>query len=712
MNRLEESKSPYLLQHADNPVDWYPWCNEAFSKAADEDKPIFLSVGYSTCHWCHVMAKESFNDPEVAEILNKNYISIKVDREERPDVDSVYQEACLAATGQGGWPLTVIMDADKRPFFAGTYFPKTRKYGKPGLPEILGKVNEMWENDRQKLIDSAEMLVGLLQEDIEKHEGSDPGDRWLNHAYNVFKVDYDPYYGGFGDEPKFPMPVNLSFLLRYYNYTGNNQALDMVERTLVMMRKGGLYDQIGFGFHRYSTDGKWLVPHFEKMLYDNALLATAYLEAYQITQKLFYAQVAREIFIYLLRDMKAPDGGFASAEDADSEGVEGKYYTWSQADIYKILGNDDGRLFSKHFNITERGNFEGGRSIPNLIGQEVYDSVIDIDKHKTGGNRIRVSTADNDRPYILEGALEKARTLLLEARINRPKPFRDDKVLTSWNGLLITAFAKGGRVLNEQEYTKTARDTAKFILENLRGTDGRLLARYRSGEAIIPAYLDDYAFFIQGLIELWESQFEYNHIQAAIELMDQQIELFWDKENKGFFFTSHDSHDLPVRRKDVRDGALPSGNSVSAHNLIKLSRLTGRREWGSMANQLLHAFSGRISRYPSGYPTFLSAWLLSKIPPIEIVVSGYRNQPETRRLKEEINKLFLPQATISYNSGDAEDYELDRILSPTLNKKPVQGKALVYVCKGLTCLEPIDKPDALREVLGFSRHLITAPESK
>lgn len=713
LNRLAESKNPYLLQHAGNPVDWYPWCDEAFRRAAAEDKPIFLSIGYSACHWCHVMAEESFSDPEVAKALNDSYISIKVDREERPDVDSVYQEACLATTGQGGWPLTVIMDAGKKPFFAGTYFPKTRKYGRPGVLDVLAKVSEMWRNDRQQLIHAGEMLTHLLREGNDKRDAADLGDDELLYAYSALRTEFDREYGGVGYAPKFPMPVNLLFLLRYYRHTGDESALDMVEKTLVMMRRGGVYDQIGFGFHRYSTDHKWLIPHFEKMLYDNALLTSVYLEAYQVTQKPFYAQVAREIFKYLLRDMQAPDGGFASAEDADSEGGEGRYYTWTRDEVFEILDNEEAEIFTKYFDITRKGNFESGRSVPNLLSPKATALRIAGGKRKEseeagnadaghgGADHADAHHGGARRPT--EDMLRQACARLLDARTGRPRPFRDDKVLTAWNGLAVTAFARGGRILGEQKYVDAAEDTADFVLKTLRGPDGRLLARYRKGEAAIPACLDDYAFFVQGLIELWEAGFKGDYIRAAIELTEQQIDMFWDKEDGGFYFTSHGFHELPVRRKDARDGALPSGNSVSAHNLIRLARLTRRKEWEEMARNLLRSFSGNVSRYPSAFPMLLSAWLLLEIPPIEIVIAGHRDKPDTQRLWQAVNSLFLPEATISHNPGGVDGDNLATILPPISGKEPLHDKALAYVCQGFTCLEPINEPDTLRAVLGSTQ---------
>jgi uncharacterized protein YyaL (SSP411 family) len=680
LNRLADSKNPYLLQHAENPVHWYPWCDEAFEKAASEDKPIFLSVGYSTCHWCHVMSEESFDDPEVAQALNDGYISIKVDREERPDIDSVYQEACQATTGQGGWPLTIIMDTDKRPFFAGTYLPKVRKYGRPGLLDILKKVGDMWRDNRQQLTQAGEMITQLLKESGTRWNTTSFNNDEITHAYSVLKTEFDNNYGGFGYAPKFPMPVNILFLLRYYRQIKDEEALNMVEKTLVMMRRGGIYDQIGFGFHRYSTDHKWLVPHFEKMLYDNALLAVAYLETFQITQKPFYADTAREVLTYLLRDMQAPDGGFASAEDADSEGGEGRFYIWSRDEVCEVLHNQEADLFTRYFDITRKGNFEAGTNIPNLLSSKA--------------GLLKIAGGEEEEPMVNE-----ALSRLFKARARRPRPFRDEKVITSWNGLAITAMAKAGRILGEQKYIDAAGDTAAFILKNLCDSDGRLLTAYFRGQAVTPAYLHDYAFLIQGLLELWEAKFDEKYIQSAVDLMERQINLFWDKEDGGFYFTSYDAHELPVRRMDATDGAIPSGNSVSVQNLVRLSRLTGREEWEGIARELLQSFSGNVSRHPSGYTTLLSEWLLLEVPPIEIVIAGDPEKPGTKRLLEVVNSVFLPEAIVFNNPGGARGRELAAILPPILDKEPVSNGALAYVCQGLACLEPIESPDALRSTL-------------
>jgi len=491
-NRLVYEKSPYLLQHKNNPVDWFPWGEEAFVRAREEGKLIFLSIGYSTCHWCHVMERESFEDEEVAWFLNRHYISIKVDREERPDIDHIYMEVCQAMTGQGGWPLTVVMTPDKQPVFAGTYFPKRGRWGKPGLLEILKQIQEKWEVEKEKIVGVGMRVTEAIQL-RQFSSGEDLSKATLDQAFQQFCNSFDPVYGGFGPAPKFPTPHNLMFLLRYWKMTREHEALAMVEKTLAAMHNGGIYDHIGFGFARYSTDREWLVPHFEKMLYDNALLAIAYLEAYQVTGNNRYARVAREIFTYVLRNMTSQEGGFYSAEDADSEGEEGKFYLWVPEEIKGILGEEEGEYYCRLFGITQEGNFEG-RSIPNLI--------LSCTDERAGLLKID----DQELLGMLELVEESRRKLFIE-REKRVHPFKDDKILTAWNGLMIAALAKGSRVLNNPEYSRAAARAVEFIWQKLRRQDGRLLARYRDEEAAFLAYLDDYAFLVWGLIELYEAAF-------------------------------------------------------------------------------------------------------------------------------------------------------------------------------------------------------------
>ncbi|HQA48726.1 MAG TPA: thioredoxin domain-containing protein, partial [Bacillota bacterium] len=552
-NRLIHEKSPYLLQHAHNPVDWYPWGEEAFEKAKLEDKPIFLSIGYSTCHWCHVMERESFEDEEVAKVLNDYYVSIKVDREERPDIDSIYMSVCQAVTGQGGWPLTIIMTPDEKPFFAGTYFPKSGKYGYPGLVELLLRIKDAWDTERDRLVETGSNITEAIKNSPRRIDGEKLGQETAERALRGFRNSFDEVYGGFGGAPKFPTPHNLYFLLRYWKASGNGTALIMVEKTLESMYKGGLFDHIGFGFSRYSTDGKWLVPHFEKMLYDNALLAYAYTEAYQATGKDIYKDIARKIFTYVLRDMTSTGGGFYSAEDADSEGEEGKFYLWQPEEVKEAAGEEDGKLFCDWYGISPAGNFEG-KSIPNLIGRD-----------------LGILYEDKALARRLDGVREK----LFMYREKRIRPHRDDKILTSWNGLMIAALALGGRAFHSDEYIKAAEAAYGFIQRNLVRGDGRLLARYRDGESAFPAYLDDYAFLVWGLIELYRATFKTGYLKRALELNRDMLDLFWDEREGGLFLYGEDSEQLIMRPKEVYDGALPSGNSVALYNMLRLSRMTG-----------------------------------------------------------------------------------------------------------------------------------------
>ncbi len=520
-NRLIDEKSPYLLQHAGNPVNWYPWGEEAFQKAKREDKPIFLSIGYATCHWCHVMAHESFEDEEVARLLNKYYIAIKVDREERPDVDKIYMFVCQSLTGHGGWPLSIFMTPEGKPFFAGTYFPKSSRMGMPGFVDILKQIADMWRDDRGSILKSSEAVTGAIQRDAHQDESVHAVTvDTLKRGNTQLSRTFDPNQGGFGAAPKFPTPHHLTFLLRWHKRSGDATALDMVENTLDAMRRGGICDQIGFGFHRYSVDAKWLVPHFEKMLYDQALLAMAYTEAYQATGKVKFARVAREIFTYVLRDMTAPEGAFYSAEDADSEGKEGLFYVWTPQEVKERIGDELGDLFCRFYDITEAGNFEEGRSIPHMrMSLKAFVEREGMDLKK------------------LEAVLEDARDRLFDVRKKRVHPLKDDKILTSWNGLMIAALAKGYQVFADPTYAGAAQRAVAFVLKGLRTADGRLLRRYRQGDAAYPGYLDDYAFLVWGLIELYEATFEVSYLEEAITLNKAMIDIFWDKQGDGLYFT-------------------------------------------------------------------------------------------------------------------------------------------------------------------------------
>lgn len=678
-NRLINEKSPYLLQHAHNPVDWFSWCKDAFEKARQEDKPIFLSVGYSTCHWCHVMEKESFEDQDVAEVLNRDFVAIKVDREERPDVDQIYMSVCQALTGSGGWPLTIIMGPDQRPFFAGTYFPKEAQYGRPGLIELLEQIAEMWKSERSQLLEAGEKLLQHMQGEANTSPGELPADV-LDKAYRLFERNYDATYGGFGTAPKFPTPHNLLLLLRYWKKTGQEKALIMVEETLDAMHRGGIYDHIGFGFSRYSTDEKWLVPHFEKMLYDNALLALAYIETYQITGNPRFGRVAKEIFTYILRDMTSPEGGFYSAEDADSEGEEGKFYVWQPEEVVDILGEVDGELYSRYYDITPQGNFEEA-SIPNLIGQNPLDFAEELD----------VELAD-----LIEG-LEKCRQQLFAEREKRIHPYKDDKILTSWNGLMIASLARGARVFQSDRYREAASKAVDFIFSKLRREDGRLLARYRDGQAAYPAYLEDYAFLVWGLLELYEATFESSYVEKAVELTDAMINLFYDAKHGGFFFYGKDSEQLLSRPKEIYDGAIPSGNSVATVNLLRLGRLTGKQNYQDLANQQLNTFAGDIQKYPIGYSYFLLGAYLSQESPVEIVLAGRKGDPDLAQMRKTVQQVFLPTAVLLMHSEDGKKSE--DLLPLLQDKVPVEGKASAYICRDFACQPPITDVAKLKKAL-------------
>jgi len=679
-NRLAREKSPYLLQHAYNPVDWFPWSEEAFEIARRDNKPIFLSIGYSTCHWCHVMEHESFEHEAVANLLNEHFVAVKVDREERPDVDSLYMTVCQALTGHGGWPLTVIMTPDKKPFFAGTYFPRESKYGRAGLIDILEAVRKQWTESPDKLLQAADSITEEITRITSKTKQGELSEQTLRLALEHYRETYDARYGGFGQAPKFPAAHNLSLLLRLYRRYKDPVALDMAEKTLEAMYRGGMYDHIGFGFARYSTDEKWLVPHFEKMLYDNALLATAYIEAYLITGTELYADVAKQIFTYILRDMTHPEGGFYSAEDADSEGVEGKFYVWRPDEVRDVLGERDGTDFCTLYGITEEGNFEG-RSIPNLIEPGISESWFD------------------ETPVELDERFEACRQKLFEAREKRVHPGKDDKILTSWNGLMIAALAQGFKAFGDQAYREAAEAAATFIEKKLISSDGRLLARYRDGEAKYTAYVDDYACYIYGLLELYEATFNLVYLDRAVQLCRQMIRWYWDEEHGGFYMNAHDSEQLLTRLKELYDGAMPSGNSVAAYVLQRLAHLTGDDELSRLAQRQLFAFAGEVNRYPNGYAMFLHALMFAIGPSREIVISGEPDDPETREMIAAIRRRFLPQTVVSLHPPGEAGAAASRLMPVLEGKTPVNGQPAVYVCENFTCQAPVSTLAELEKLL-------------
>jgi hypothetical protein len=678
-NRLIHESSPYLLQHATNPVDWYPWGKDAFEKARKENKPIFLSIGYSTCHWCHVMEHESFSDEEVAALLNKYFVSIKVDREERPDIDQVYMAVTQTMTGRGGWPNTVFLTPDKKPFFAGTYFPKETRWGLPGLMELLPKVAAIWQNDRENVLKSAQQITDLLTDKGNPNPGNAPDKSLLDKTRNLLADVYDPEYGGFGQAPKFPTPHILTFLLRRYHHNEDTQALAMVEQTLTRMRLGGIYDHIGFGFHRYSTDGQWLVPHFEKMLYDQALLAMAYTEAYQATGKKFYARTVREIIAYILRDMTSNEGGFYSAEDADSEGVEGKFYLWTLPQIQKILGEKETETFKKIYTLEANGNFTSRE-----------------EAQAAGSNILHLKKALPDLAGEL-GVVEKQlhrrleinREKLFKVRNKRVHPFKDDKILTDWNGLMIAALARAGQVLNEPGYTAHAVRAADFIMLRLRDNNGRLVKRYRKGIAGLPAHLDDYAFVVWGFLELYEATLKAIYLQEAIRLNDQMIKHFWDQQSGGLFMTADDSEKLLIRNKEIYDGAIPSGNSVAALNLLRLGHITGREDYLKKAEEISRAFSESVNRYPAGHAHLMMALDYALNPNYEVVIVGQSAAKDTRAMLLALRRPFLPGKVVLLRPADKKAAaEIIRMAPYTEFMVSKDGRATAYVCTNFVCKLP------------------------
>ncbi len=678
-NHLIHESSPYLLQHAHNPVDWYPWGKEAFEKARREDKPILLSIGYSTCHWCHVMEEESYSDPEVGRLLNKTFVAIKVDREERPDIDHVYMQAAQMMIGSGGWPLNILMTPDKRPFFAATYLPKRTRFGRIGLMELTERVRDLWQHDRARLLQPASQIVTALDRINAPAAGSAPMDeKAAARAYRELHQSFDAKHGGFGDAPKFPSPQNLLFLLRYWHQSGNKKALDMVEKTLAAMRSGGIYDQIGFGFHRYSTDNHWLLPHFEKMLYDQAMLIMAYAEAYQATGNPAYARTAREIIAYASRDMRSPDGGFYSAEDADSEGVEGKFYVWTVKEIEAVLGKTDAAFANSVFGVNADGN--------------VHDEATG---QKTGVNVLHIAhppTSEKDK-----ARLDQIRKKLFAARGERVHPFRDDKILTDWNGMMIAALAIAARSLNAPEYAREAERTANFILNRLRKKDGRLLHRFRKGKAGLEGNLGDYAFLVWGLTELYETNFEIRDLQAALALNASMLKHF-TAPNGGLYFTADDAEGLLVRPMDAYDGAMPSGNSVAMMNLIRLSRMTGDTILAQRAANIGKAFSREASRMPSAFAYMMSALLFADGRGYEVVLAGDRRSAGGKAMLHAIRKRFIPNKVVLWQAP-----QLAKLAPYTAQQKAIGGKTTAYICEDFQCNLPVTNPQQALKLLGGSQ---------
>jgi hypothetical protein len=697
-NRLANEKSPYLLQHADNPVDWYPWSEEAFVKAKKEDKPIFLSIGYSTCHWCHVMAHESFEDPDIAKILNQHFVSIKVDREERPDVDNIYMSAVVSITGSGGWPLSVFLTHDRKPFFGGTYFPPEPRWGSPGFKDLLLSIQKTWETQRERILNSGQMITENLQrKESERRQKFDLTTQVLDHAYSELSYAFDAQWGGFGQQPKFPMGHNLSFLLRYWNRSRVEKVLGMVETTLSEMSKGGMRDHLGGGFHRYSTDREWIVPHFEKMLYDQAILARAFLEAFQTTGKEDYAKVVRDILDYVLRDMRFEKGGFYSAEDADSldpddinsHKKEGAFYLWRMKEVQELLGEEKAKIVSYYFNIEEQGN-----------------ALNDPHNEFTGKNilYVRETVEQTAKKFSrltedVEDILRETKQKLLEIRNQRPRPHLDDKILVDWNGLMISSLAFAANVLDEPRYRDAAVHAADFILGNMQDKKGRLLHRYRDGAAGIPGTLDDYAFFVHGLIDLYQATANPHYLKEAIRLNQDMIRLFWDGREGGFFFTADDSERLIIRSKEIYDGAIPSGNSMAAFNLIRLARITLRTDLEQKAQELMQFLASEVTRSPSGHAQLLCALDFSLGPSQEIVLAADPDNPAARDMQRLVFSRFLPNMV--FIARPSRDEQLTELLPmiPFLDKQnPIDDQPTAYVCENHVCKFPATSVEQLKRL--------------
>ncbi|MCC7261207.1 MAG: thioredoxin domain-containing protein [Candidatus Latescibacteria bacterium] len=682
-NRLGAETSPYLRQHAQNPVDWYPWGEEALARARAEDRPILLSVGYSACHWCHVMERESFENPQIAGLMNEHFVNIKVDREERPDLDEIYMMAVQAMTGSGGWPMTVFLAPDQRPFYGGTYFPPTDRYGRPGFPKVLQAVAGFYRSHRDQVEQQAAKLTDALRQNAVLGEGGNELSLALiEQACRAFKSNFDPVHGGFGQAPKFPAGMSLALLLRHHRRTGDAEALAVVETSLRKMAAGGIYDQLGGGFHRYSVDERWLIPHFEKMLYDNALLTWVYLEAFQLTGNGVYRRVVEETLEYALREMTRPEGGFYAAQDADSEGEEGRFFAWNPAEVAAVLGAEEARLFNHYYGVSEEGNFEHGKSVLHVAGS-IEDAARSLGVD--AGELARV--------------IAEARPLLLAARQQRVAPGLDDKIIVSWNGLMISALARAGQVLGENRYVAAAAAAADFILAQMYGAQG-LRHSYAGGQAPLPAYQDDYAALANGLLDLYEATFDRRWLRAAHQQVAAMLELFWDEVQGGFFFTAASAAPLILRTKSPYDNPIPSGNALGALVLLRLGELSGQSGFRDQAERILQLFGGQMRQLPGASAQLLCALDFFLSGPCQIAVVG----PDAESLLDVARGVFLP-AKVLVGVAVGDDPEAAAAELPLLAGKTAVGGPAAYVCRNFTCAPPVGEREALRA-------LLTAPTSR
>lgn len=673
-NKLIHEQSPYLLQHAYNPVNWFPWGDDAFNQALKEDKPIFLSIGYSTCHWCHVMEHESFEDEEVAVLMNETFISIKVDREERPDIDNIYMTVCQMMTGGGGWPLSVIMTPSKKPFFSGTYFPKEDRYGKIGFKNLIKQIASAWKTQREKIINSANQITNHLIEYTYRIEETDISESIIHEAFNEYNKRYDVEYGGFGTSPKFPSPQNFLFLMRYWYLTKNETALEIVENTLTNIRNGGIFDQIGFGIHRYSTDKRWFLPHFEKMLYDQAMISIVFVEYFQLSGKELFRKAAENIFEYVLRDMQNFEGGFYSAEDADSEGVEGKFYVWSEEELKSALEIDEFKFFKKIFDIKNEGNYS----------EEATGNI-------SGLNHLCLNK--NEKVLIdpdMESSLNLIRKKLFDYRAKRIHPLKDDKILTDWNGLMIASLGKAARVLNDVKYSFAAEKAYHFIKKNLMDNNFNLYHRFRNNETAIEGNLDDYMFLIWGLLELYESTFNSEYLIDSLKLIENANSLFWDYNNGGYFFTKENNSDLIVRKKEIYDGAIPSGNSVAYHINLKLFKITSNRKYLEYSDKIIKLFASDIQKTPSAYGMLLAGYIGNFADNKEIIISGDLSDEEFQLF----NYKYAPfDVMIKLEEKIVNEIEyLKNYNSTDMNLK-------VFICENFICNLPLTNIEEIKNFL-------------
>ncbi|HEY2933956.1 MAG TPA: thioredoxin domain-containing protein [Acidobacteriota bacterium] len=676
-NRLIHETSPYLLQHAHNPVDWYPWGEDALRSAQDQDKPILLSIGYSACHWCHVMEHESFENENIARLMNENFINIKVDREERPDLDAIYMNFVQMTTGSGGWPMTVFLTPDQVPFFGGTYFPPDDRHGRPGFARLLQTLAQMYRTRRNDIEQERENIIRGLQQAAQLNSvASDLDESLLDEAFRGLLQRFDNRYGGFGGAPKFPSSMALAFLLRYHKRRSSDPALDMVNASLTEMARGGIYDQLGGGFHRYSVDERWLVPHFEKMLYDNALLARVYLEAWQVTGDPFYRRVVNETLAYVQREMTDPEGGFYSAQDADSEGEEGKFFVWTPAEIGQVLGQEDAALFCEYFDVTLSGNFEGKNILHHRVNFDAYS-------RNTGKSKEE-----------LEEFFAAARSKLLAAREKRVKPSRDEKVLAAWNGMMLATFAEAAFVLNDSAFLQTAVRNAEFLTSKMIQA-GRLSRTWKQGRARLNGYLEDYAQVGEGLLALYQATGTGRWLETAVELAEVQMAKFFDEAQGDFYFTPSDHEALVVRQKEYFDNATPSGNAVTCFNLLRLSELTGDANYRRTGERMLRQMGRAMANYSTAFGYWLQALDFFLGPVSEIAIVGPARQRET--LLAPVRRKFLPNKVVAL--AEYADSEPEKIVPLLAGKTMLDGKATAYICQNYTCRQPVTDPQELEKQL-------------